>query len=594
MDVRKLDRIGPYKVTRYIDEGAFAWVFEVVDPKFEGRRLALKMLMPEAAAGEEFRRFESEARLLAGIDHPNIVTIFDFGREEKLGNFYYTMTFVEGETLRQRLARGPLPVEEACRIFIEILDGLAHLHDKRIVHRDIKPANVLIGKNGRSRLSDLGIARVETERSQTRTGTAVGTALYMSPEQARGRPVDTRSDLFSVGLTLYEALTGNVVYDHVDSVDSSSGMDVLIYIGGLDQQKNAEFKLVFPPEPPIPRSVKRVLQKACRLRAEDRYQDAREMRDALREALDGYLRSPQGEAVPFKWVAAGGGGLALLAAVLGVWFGFLQPRMSVSEDREIALQVLEETSQREQTARQILDAVGAMRPAPAPELMDDVERQIARGDVYFDDGRDNVSAGEEANDVEAYRSAVTYLRDAQPHYDGACEAMNAGFLAAQAEREVATAVEAVAALRADGAAEAGLAAWPELEALLPTLAAPEGLAGCALANTQLGRVRTVAQVSVTTATAMSQLEEAWPRLAEEMRQGALHAREIAVEPAIDTHDFRMAVREGKRELLRGDQGLAAGDYRAARDAYRTSQQAFQEAAALRNAARGAEAEAGAS
>jgi serine/threonine protein kinase len=236
MDVRSLEQIGPYRVARYVDEGAFAWVFEVVDPKFEGRRLALKMLMPEAAAGEEFRRFESEARLLAGIDHPNIVTIFDFGKEENYGNFYYTMTFVAGETLRQRLARGPLSVEEACKICIEILDGLATLHEQRIVHRDIKPANLLLGHDGRSRLSDLGIARVETERSKTRTGTAVGTALYMSPEQARGRPVDTRSDLFSVGLTLYEALTGNVVYDHVDSVDSTSGMDVLIYIGGLDQQ----------------------------------------------------------------------------------------------------------------------------------------------------------------------------------------------------------------------------------------------------------------------------------------------------------------------------------------------------------------------
>jgi hypothetical protein len=456
------------------------------------------------------------------------------------------------------------------------------------VHRDIKPANVLIGRNGRSRLSDLGIARVETERSQTRTGTAVGTALYMSPEQARGRPVDTRSDLFSVGLTLYEALTGNVVYDHVDSVDSSSGMDVLIYIGGLDQQKNAEFKLVFPPDPPIPRSVKRVLQKACRLRAEDRYQDAREMRDALRQALDGHLRSPEGEAVPFKWVVAGGGGLALLALVLGVWFGFLQPRMSASEDREIALQVLEETSQREQAARKVLDAVASMRPTPAPELMDAVERGIARGDVYFDDGRDNVKAGEEADDVEAYRSAVTYLRDAQPHYDEACAALNGDYLAARAEREVATAQEAVAALRADGAAEAGLAAWPQIETLLPTLAAPEGLAGCALADAQLGRVRSVAQVSVAAAAAVSELEAAWPRLAEEMRQSALRAREVAVEPAIDTDDFRMAVRQGKLELLRGDQGLAAGDYRAAHDAYRTSQQAFQQAAALREATRGAE------
>ena len=588
MDVRSLEQIGPYRVTRYVDEGAFAWVFEVVDPKFEGRRLALKMLMPEAAAGEEFRRFESEARLLAGIDHPNIVTIFDFGKEEHQGNFYYTMTFVDGETLRQRLARGPLPVEEACRICIEILDGLSYLHDKRIVHRDIKPANVLLGKDGRSRLSDLGIARVETERSKTRTGTAVGTALYMSPEQARGRPVDTRSDLFSVGLTLYEALTGNVVYDHVASVDSSSGMDVLIYIGGLDQQKNAEFKMVFPSEPPIPRAVKRVLHKACRLRAEDRYQDAREMRDALRDAIDGHLRSPDAETIPRKWLVMGGGGAALLVVLLAIWLGFVAPRMSASEDRDIALQVLEQTSQREQTARQVLDAMSAMSPAPAPELLDAVERQIERGDVYFNDGRDDVTAGEEANDAQAYRSAVTYLRDAQPHYDEACQAMTAGFLAANADAQVATAREAVAALRADGAADAGLASWPKLEGLLGGLTAPEAVAGCAAASAQLDRVRSVAEVSVATAAVITEFEAAWPRLAEEMRQGALKAREIALEPAIDTREFKMAVREGKRSLLRGDQGLEAGDYRGARDAYRTSREAFIEAAALREATRGAE------
>jgi hypothetical protein len=584
MDVRALEQIGPYRVARYVDEGAFAWVFEVVDPKFEGRRLALKMLMPEAAAGEEFRRFESEARLLAGIDHPNIVTIFDFGKEENYGNFYYTMTFVAGETLRQRLARGPLSVEEACKICIEILDGLATLHEQRIVHRDIKPANLLLGHDGRSRLSDLGIARVETERSKTRTGTAVGTALYMSPEQARGRPVDTRSDLFSVGLTLYEALTGNVVYDHVDSVDSTSGMDVLIYIGGLDQQKNAEFKLVFPAEPAIPRSVKRVLQKACRLRVEDRYQHAHEMRDALKEAVESYKRHPKGEGIPFKWVAAAGGGLLTIAIALGVFFGVVQPRMRVAEDREIAMTVLEDTQRREQTLRGIIDVSGALDPAPAPELLDAVERLVERGDVYYADGQANLAAGDESNNVEDYRSAVTYLRDAQPHYDRACDAMTDGYLAATSDAQVGASTEAVAALRAEGAADVGLASWSELENQLAGLAPPEGQSGCALADGYLNRLRNVAQISLTTAATASEFEAARPRLAEEMRAAALQAREIAVEPAIAAREYRMAVREGKRSLLRGDQGREQGDFRAARDAYHKAQEAFLEATALREAA----------
>jgi hypothetical protein len=592
MDIRSLESIGPYRVTRYVDEGAFAWVFEVVDPKFEGRRLALKMLMPEAAAGEEFRRFESEARLLAGIDHPNIVTIFDFGKEERQGNFYYTMTFVDGETLRQRLARGPLSMKDACQIGIEILDGLATLHDQRIVHRDIKPANVLLGNDGRSRLSDLGIARVETERSKTRTGTAVGTALYMSPEQARGRPVDTRSDLFSVGLTLYEALTGNVVYDHVDSVDSTSGMDVLIYIGGLDQQKNAEFKMIFPAEPAIPRSVKRVLHKACQLRAEDRYQGAREMRDALKEALEGHERNPEGDQIPFKWVVAGGGGLALLAILIGVFFGFVQPRLRASEDREIAATVLTETSVREQSARSIFEAVAAMSPGPAPELMDSVERALERGDVYFADGQENLATGDKSNDVGAYRSAVTYLKDAQPHYDRACESLTAGFLAPTAESQAAVGQEAIAALRADGAAEAGLTEWGEIEKLLPGLATPQNVAGCDAANAHMNRLRSVAELSVATAATMTAFEEAWPRLAEDMRTAAFQAREVAVEPSIEAREYRMAVRAGKRALVRGDMEREQGDFRGARDAYRVSQESFLEAAALREATQAADTEGG--
>jgi hypothetical protein len=584
MDARSITQIGPYRVMRYVDEGAFAWVFEVVDPKFEGRRLALKMLMPEAAAGEEFRRFEAEARLLAGIDHPNIVTIFDFGKEEQHGNFYYTMTFVDGETLRQRLTRGPLSVEDACGLCIEILDGLAQLHDQRIVHRDIKPANVLIGRDGRSRLSDLGIARVETERSKTRTGTAVGTALYMSPEQARGRPVDTRSDLFSLGLTLYEALTGNVVYDHVDSVDSTSGMDVLIYIGGLDQQKNAEFKLIFPDEPKIPRNIKRILQKACRLRAEDRYANAREMRDALKQALDENRRHPDGDQIPFKWVAAGGAGLVLLAIAAGLYFGVVQPSMHAEEEREKAVAVLEETTRMADMARTLSEAAGSMRPAPAPELMDLVERQIERADVYLTDGRDNLTAGIEGSDVLAYRAAITYLRDSQPHYDRACESLSEGFLEATAESRAGMSREAVAQLRVEGAADAGLAAWAELEPLLSGLAVPEqGLAGCALADVQLGRIRRVAELSVVTAVAVTELEAAWPRLADKMRGAALQARQIALEPSIGAREYRMSVREGKRALVRGDQRLKNNDYRAARDAFRASQEAFLEATALREA-----------
>jgi serine/threonine-protein kinase len=311
MNTRDLRQIGPYTVNRFIDEGGFAWVFEVSDPKFAGRRLALKMLKPEAAAGDEFRRFEDEAGLLARIDHPNVVTIFDFGYDESAGCFYYTMTFVDGPTLTERLHRGPFPLDEALRIFVDLLDGLETIHQQRIVHRDIKPGNVLIGSDGRPRLGDLGIARIQTESRKTRTGVAVGTALYMSPEQARSKPVDARSDIFSVGLALYEVLTGKVVYDQLDSVDAKSGMDVLMYLGGLVHQKR-EFEIVFPRKPPLPRPIRDIIRRACRLDPEERFATAGEMRAALLEVLS----APPAESIPAGFPARHRWSLVGVAAAL--------------------------------------------------------------------------------------------------------------------------------------------------------------------------------------------------------------------------------------------------------------------------------------
>ena len=168
MDPRTLTHIGRYEVVRYVDEGAFAWVFEVrdLDPVFAGRRLALKMLKPEAARGDEFQRFKNEAAWLARIEHPNVVAIYDFGQDEATQNYYYAMSFVDGPTLKVRLKeRGPLDVEEACRLFDGLLDGLEALHANQIVHRDIKPANVLLDSRGIARLGDLGIAREQTASS---------------------------------------------------------------------------------------------------------------------------------------------------------------------------------------------------------------------------------------------------------------------------------------------------------------------------------------------------------------------------------------------------------------------------------------------
>ena len=279
LDAAGLTQIGPYAVRRFIAEGGFAWVYEVSDPKFPLRRLALKMLKHEAARGDEFRRFESEARMVAGFDHPNLVTVFDFGRDEKLGCYYYTMNYVAGPTLS---AMGRLSIEDAAPIVSAVLAGLTQLHNAHIVHRDIKPANILITTDGRAMLADLGIARDQlSDQRFTRRGSTIGTVRYMAPEQARGEGVVPASDVFSMGLMLYEVLTGNSVYDK-----TANDVDILFYIGAQFHAK-AELEFSFPRE--VPRSIQNVIRKACRMARDERYATALEMREALQRAL-GELR----------------------------------------------------------------------------------------------------------------------------------------------------------------------------------------------------------------------------------------------------------------------------------------------------------------
>ena len=191
-----------------------AWVFQVQDHRFQTRQLALKLLKPDAAQGGELRLFEREAELLAGISHPNLVTIFDSGRDEATGYFYYTMSYIEGPSLSQLLKeRDHLPIKEAIDLTCGVLEGLEQLHERGIVHRDIKPGNILVDPSGRAVLMDLGIARIMPDSGSgvteyTRTDVIRGTPLYMSPEQSDGKAARAMSDIFSVGLTLYTMVTG--------------------------------------------------------------------------------------------------------------------------------------------------------------------------------------------------------------------------------------------------------------------------------------------------------------------------------------------------------------------------------------------------
>src|SRR6476620_1218150 len=203
---------GRYRALRLLGVGGMAEVWCAEDEVL-GRRVALKLLGSRFAEDDEFReRFRREAQAAAGLAHPNIVGIFD--RSEWDGTPYIAMELVDGRTLKDLVReRGPLPPATAVGVMEQILNALAYAHRRGIVHRDIKPQNVIIDAEGQAKVADFGIARAGDTSEMTQTGASVGTMQYLSPEQAEGRPVDRRADLYSTGIVLYELLTGQVPFD---------------------------------------------------------------------------------------------------------------------------------------------------------------------------------------------------------------------------------------------------------------------------------------------------------------------------------------------------------------------------------------------
>ena len=202
---------GRYRVLKKLGAGGMADVYCAEDQQL-GRRVALKLLYRRFAEDPSFvERFRREASSVAALSHPSIVGVFDRGEWD--GTNYIAMEFIEGRTLKDIIReRGPAPPDAAVDIAIQILRAAGYAHKRGIVHRDIKPQNVMVDEEGRVRVTDFGIARAATS-DMTETGSVLGTAQYLSPEQAQGAPVDPRSDLYSVGIVLYEMLTGRVPFD---------------------------------------------------------------------------------------------------------------------------------------------------------------------------------------------------------------------------------------------------------------------------------------------------------------------------------------------------------------------------------------------
>ena len=254
---------GSYRILRRLGRGGMADVYLAEDEEL-GRRVAIKVLNDRHAADEQFvERFRREATNAAGLSHPNIVSIYDRGEAE--GTYYIAMEHIDGRSLKELIvARGPAPVPIAIEYARHILSALRFAHERGIVHRDIKPHNVLDDGDGRVKVTDFGIARAGASQ-MTEAGSIVGTAQYLSPEQARGAAVDARSDLYSLGIVLYELLTGKVPFTGDSPVEIA-----MKHLSGRPEAPSVH-------RPEVPRDLDLVVLRALAKDPDERYQTADEM-----------------------------------------------------------------------------------------------------------------------------------------------------------------------------------------------------------------------------------------------------------------------------------------------------------------------------
>jgi beta-lactam-binding protein with PASTA domain len=283
---------GRYRVQSRLGSGGMAEVWSAEDSQL-GRRVALKLLASRFAADAAFReRFRREASAAAAMQHPNIVSIYDRGEWD--GTSYIAMELVDGKTLKQLIQeRGPAGPGAATDLAIEILNALRYAHKRGIVHRDIKPQNVLIDDEGRAKVADFGIAHAGAS-DMTETGAIIGTVQYISPEQAQGKPVSPRSDLYSVGVVLYELLTGQVPFD--------GEAPVAVALKQVSERPVPPTQL----EPSIPPALEHVVMRALEKDPARRYADADEFIGALEAARRAPVRQVVMEPTPGEpWETVG-------------------------------------------------------------------------------------------------------------------------------------------------------------------------------------------------------------------------------------------------------------------------------------------------
>ncbi len=318
-------KLGPYEVMQPVGAGGMGEVYRARDPRL-GREVAIKILPASFSADpNRLRRFEQEARAAAALNHPNILAVYDVGTRE--GSPYIVSELLEGETLRERLRLGAIPVRKAVDYALQIARGLAAAHDKGIVHRDLKPENIFVSKDGRVKILDFGLAKLVhtdannddmTRTLQSEAGTVIGTVGYMSPEQVRGKTPDVRTDLFSFGAILYEMLAGERAFKGDTAADTMTA--ILTKDPPELTQSNAQ----------VPTALDHIVRHCLEKAPEERFQSAHDIAFNL-EMLSSASGTATSQAVPVLAPRRrrGWAPLAAIAALALIAGGILVGRSSV-------------------------------------------------------------------------------------------------------------------------------------------------------------------------------------------------------------------------------------------------------------------------
>ncbi|MDQ3024951.1 MAG: serine/threonine protein kinase [Pseudomonadota bacterium] len=267
------EKFGRYLVLKELGRGAMGIVYLAEDTELS-RKVAVKMISLTGGKAERDAheaRFRQEARAAGGISHPSIITIYDVGREGDIA--FIAMELVEGRELRELIRDGSLNPSQAIELAALVADGLAYAHERGVIHRDVKPGNIMVLGDGRVKVMDFGIARLQQPTVKTQTGVLLGSPQYMSPEQISGNEVDGRADIFSLGVVLYEMLTGLKPFDATDL------SQVLFWVVNMPAKAPSE-RL-----PGLPAVVDYIIARALKKKPEERYASAAEFAADLRQCL---------------------------------------------------------------------------------------------------------------------------------------------------------------------------------------------------------------------------------------------------------------------------------------------------------------------